>query len=199
MQIGTFKLSTPMAVLAVALVGCTGCCAMSLVVGGVSEATRSPADKTATVTARSFTAPARVTSVPATVPAATVGTVGVPQSSGGLELTATKVETAQRGPLGAPKAGNVFVNVLVSIANTERDTAPYNPLYFKVKDSGGFEYTGSLVGPDPSLKSGELAKGERAAGWVTFEVPAEASGLVLSYKPLVLFGGYQPIQVDLGR
>jgi hypothetical protein len=102
--------------------------------------------------------------------------------------------------IGAAKAGHVYLNALVDIANQRDDEAPYNPLYFKVKDAGGFEYTGSLLGsPSPSLKSGKLTPGEHVAGWVSFEVPVEASGFVVSYQPLVIFGGYQTIRVDLGR
>jgi len=81
----------------------------------------------------------------------------------------------------------------------ERDEeAPHNPMYFSVKDAEGFEYNTSLASKDPSLKSGNLAKGDKARGFVCFEVSKEAKGFVVEYEPIVILGGYKPIRVDLG-
>lgn len=95
------------------------------------------------------------------------------------------------------KPGRTYVVIDVQIESPGRDKSPYNPLYFKVRDGDGYEYTGSLIGADNGLKSGELAQGERVRGTVSFDVPSEAKGLVVSYQPLVLFGGYQVIRVQL--
>ena len=94
------------------------------------------------------------------------------------------------------KAGNVFLVAEVLIENSGSAKAPYNPLYFTVKDGDGFEYNAALVAGDNSLKSGELAQGEKARGVVAFEVKQAATGLVLSYKPLV-FGASDAIRVAL--
>jgi hypothetical protein len=85
----------------------------------------------------------------------------------------------------------------VTIENSSRDRAPYNPLYFKAKDDAGYEYSGSAIGTDQSLKSGELTTGEIARGTVAFDIPANAKGLVLSYQPAVILGGYQVLRVEL--
>ena len=132
-------------------------------------------------------------------PSGQVGKVGTPITSAGIELNAVKVETSAKEGITTAKPGNTLLLVQVAIKNTNKDKAPYNPLYFKVKDAGGFEYTSALIGREPSLKSGELTTGDSAAGWVMFEVPTEAKGLIMSYQPLVLFGGYQTIRIDLGR
>ena len=52
---------------------------------------------------------------------------------------------------------------------------------------------------DPSLKSGDLAPGEKADGHVAFEVRKEAKGFSLIYEPVVLFKDYEEIRVDLGE
>jgi hypothetical protein len=76
---------------------------------------------------------------------------------------------------------------------------PYNPLYFVVKDANGYEYSESMSSLDPSLKSGDLNKGDQARGHLAFEVPENATNLVLSYEPMVLFGNYQPIHITLAQ
>jgi hypothetical protein len=86
----------------------------------------------------------------------------------------------------------------VSIENSGRtDETPYNPLYFSIKDADGYEYNTAFLAPDPSLKSGALPKGERVRGFVAFEIRSASVGLILTYEPLVILGGYEPIRIDL--
>lgn len=117
--------------------------------------------------------------------------------SGGIAITINSVNrTSSVGQFFKAKPGNVIVTADTLVENVSRGTTPYNAFYFKVKDSDGFEYTTGLGG-DNAMKSGELAKSEKVRGTVSFEVPEKASGLVLSYQPIVLFGGYQVIRVSL--
>ena len=77
----------------------------------------------------------------------------------------------------------------VTIENVERDWVPYNPLFFTVRDSDGYEYVmdseASFMSPRP-LRSGELARGDKVRGTVVFQVP-KRKGLLLIYK----IGDYQ--------
>jgi len=142
----------------------------------------------------------RPTITPRPSPTANVGTIGERRETGGIALTIAKVSKLnQIGDLWRPQEGNIYLAIEVVIENVTRDEAPYNPLYFKVKDSDGFEYTSALVAPSPDLKSGTLTKGDKVRGNVAFEVKATAKGFVVSYEPLVILGGYQPIRVDLGQ
>lgn len=131
------------------------------------------------------------------VPAANaVGKVGERVEQGGIVLTVTKVEkTDKLSDFQKAKDGSTFVVAEVLIENAGQDNAPYNPLYFKVKDSEGFEANASL-GVNSALASGELAKGEKARGMVAFEVKQAAKGLVLEYRPLVI-GSDTTIKVAL--
>lgn len=143
------------------------------------------------------------TPIPATpTPAQRVAKVGERVVSGGIAVTVNAVQrldqmTAPGGVTFEPEAGYEYVVVDVTIENVERDQAPYNPLYFEVKDSDGHEYSTSLSIDPQALKSGELARGDRVRGTVAFAVPKGKGGLVLSYQPLILFGGYQTIRVAL--
>jgi hypothetical protein len=123
--------------------------------------------------------------------------VGERVESAGIAVTVQAVSrTPSLGTLFKAKSGNTYVVLDTTIENTGRDVAPYNPLYFKLKDGAGFEYN-SALGGEQSLKSGELKQGELARGQVAFEVPAGASGLSVSYQPVVIFGGYQVIRIGL--
>lgn len=136
------------------------------------------------------------------VPAPTqdVGVVGERRESGGIAVTVISVEKMTGIDSFTPGEGNVFLVIEVLIENISRDEeTPYNPLYFSVKDSDGFEGSTTFASPDPSLKSGNLPKGDKARGFIAFEVRSNASGFVVTYEPLVLFGGYKPIRISLGQ
>jgi len=112
-----------------------------------------------------------------------------------VNTVARKVEIS---PLFHAGAGKTFLVVDISVENTWNANEPYNPLYFKVKDSEGYEYIPGLVADDRPLTAGELPPGDRARGTVTFEIAGTSRGLTLSYQPLVIFGGYRTIRIALG-
>lgn len=130
--------------------------------------------------------------------AALTGRVGQRREASGIALT---VNTVAKVPAFSQflraAANKTYLNLDVTIETTSRDTAPYNPLYFKVKDADGVEYTTAFGGDDRALKGGSLPRGERVRGTVPFEVPVAARGFVMTYEPVVILGGYQPIRVAL--
>lgn len=136
---------------------------------------------------------------PATPKAPDHGTVGQKVTSAGVGLSVVNVKrTSDSGnQFIKPKEGNEYLIVEVVIENEGRDKTPYNPMYFKVKDGEGFEYNVTMLMLDNDLKSGELAQGEKARGLVPFEIPKTAKGLTMSYQPIVILGGYQPIKFKL--
>lgn len=176
------------------LFGClavVGFVVIALVAIVVIVAVRSPSQTVTTATPKP--APPK-----AEEKAGTPARIGERVESAGIALTVNSVNRADTlGQIMRAKPGRIFIVVDVSLESSARDKAPYNPLYFKVKDGNGYEYNGSSIGADNSLKSGELNQGEKVRGTVAFDVPTEAKGLVLSYQPLVIFGGYQTIRVAL--
>lgn len=140
------------------------------------------------------------TDTPLPPPTQNVGVVGERRESGGIALTILNVSKANSISIWTPDSGNVFLIIEVVIENVSRDEeAPYNPLYFSVKDSEGFEYNTAIAAPDPSLQSGNLPKGDKVRGFVAFEVRSTATGFIVTYEPLVIFGGYEPIRISLGQ
>src|SRR5262245_2100746 len=102
----------------------------------------------------------------------------------GVALT---VNSAARAPTSGPyqraAAGKDYVIADVTVETVDRDSAAYNPYYFRLRDADGYEYGPTLYSGDQTLRSGELRRGERARGTVSFEVPLSATGFVLSYAP----------------
>jgi hypothetical protein len=138
------------------------------------------------------------TDVPTEPPAPSIAAVGDRVEANGMALTVLKVDQVKAiGSFQKAKAGNVFVLAEVVIENINQDEIPYNPFYFKVKDADGFEYNVGLNTEDQSLKSGKLAKGDKARGTVLFEVKEGATDLVMHYKPIVLFSGDEAIKIKL--
>jgi hypothetical protein len=133
-------------------------------------------------------------------PATNIGKIGERVEASGIAITVKGISRANTLlDVMKPKSGNVFLIIDVLIENVSRDEkAPYNPLYFKIKDSEGFEYDITFVSPDPSLSSGELIKGDKARGNIAIEIKANATGLILTYKPIT-FDDYTPISINLGQ
>jgi len=137
------------------------------------------------------------TKAPTLEPTPDVGKVGERRKVAGIALTVIKVSKVDKIDIWEPGEGMVFLNIEVLIESPDKDESPYNPFYFKVKDSDGFEYTTAITALEPGLKAGELAKGDKVRGNVAFEVKKDAKGFVVSYEPLVLLGGYKPIRIAL--
>lgn len=129
-----------------------------------------------------------------------IGAIGEAREEAGVVLTVLNVTKMDKIGFFNPNPGNTFLVVEVLIENSSRpDEMPYNPLYFSLKDSNNFEYNVSLVSPNPSLKSGTLPAGSKVRGNIAFDVSPSANGFVLTYKPLVLLAGYEPIRISLEK
>lgn len=140
------------------------------------------------------------TDKPLPPPTQDMGQVGERREVAGVGLTVLNVSKQNNIDIWTPDTGNIFLVIEVLIENVNRDEeTPYNPLYFSLKDQDGYEYDNSFFAPEPSLQSGSLAIGDKARGLIAFEVREAASGFVVTYEPLVLLGGYEPIRISLGQ
>jgi len=148
--------------------------------------------------AASTEAPAAAPEATAAPAANAMGKVGDRLEANGIALTISKAErNNQIGQFQKAQAGNTFVIADVLIENVSADKADYNFFYFKAKDADGFEYQPTINTDPQSLKSGNLAKGDKVRGSVAFEVKESAKGLVLEYKPISIVGDTAPIRVAL--
>lgn len=185
-------------VLALVVLAC--CPATSTTPSGGVPATKAPEKTQPATKAPEETQPAAVTPT-SEEPKIVTCKVGDKCVAGGIALTVIQVtKETKLGDFFEADPGKVYLCIEVLLENEERDDdMPVNPLYFEVKDSDGYVYNTSFGSKDPSLKATDVAKGDKTRGWVTFEIPEKATGLVVTYEPLVLLGGYKSIRVDLGQ
>lgn len=115
------------------------------------------------------------------------GKIGQPVSQGDYILTinaAEKTDKVMHDKITVPlSSGKIFVNLDLTVTSNG-DLAFSNPSYVKIKDAKGGLYDTLLLGKTPALPiETSLPKGSEKRGWVTLEVPQDATGLSFQYKP----------------
>jgi hypothetical protein len=98
-----------------------------------------------------------------------------------------------------PREGNLKLGVEVEIEGLSDHEVPVNPFHALLRDSEGREYSPTLAGCTPDLRSLRLNKGESASGVVTFEVPRDAHRLTLTYSPFIVGRAKQELVFGLDR
>lgn len=143
------------------------------------------------------TAPtARVSQGASAPPSGAVPTATIPASIGKVGDTATlqnysvtlhaKADPATGAfPAASGKRYIAYDVTITALA----DQVAYNGLYGKLKLADNTEVGSTIGGPDPSLKSGTLAKGESARGWLAFVVDAGAQPATLTYEIIAVGSG----------
>lgn len=192
-----------------------GCCLLAVILGLASQSSNKVAKPTIAIgqvqnsdqpSEPSTSQPLKDTqpAIPTTAPAPTEAPVRdiykvlEKAEAGGIAVTVISVQKVEHLNLLTAETGKIYLDTEVLIENVSRDeTTPYNMMYFKIKDGSAAEYTSAIDSLEPSLKSGDLAKGDKARGHIAFEIPKDTKGIVLSYEPMVLFGGYKTIRVNL--
>ena len=125
-----------------------------------------------------------------------VGTVGSPVSYNDYTVLVNQVERADtytdpnnNQARHAPASGEQFVFVDITYTSGNNDADISQIMFFdepRLTDNQGLIYeadnsTGALRKPALVDNSGRLTKGSKVRGWVTFEVPKTAQGLLLSF------------------
>jgi hypothetical protein len=106
---------------------------------------------------------------------------------------------ADKRLLDRAKKGSKALGLEVTLEPTGKDMS-YVPYRAVVSDSSGASYPGAvmlLCQPEILPKAQTLTKNRPYRGWITFHVPATATGLKLTYQPFAI--EEQTVQFDLGR
>lgn len=82
------------------------------------------------------------------------------------------------------KSGNQIWAAELEITNVSKGPISVNPFYLTLKDERKNTYVTNLAGCPPLLDSKMLAPGERARGFVPFEVPEFVQAATLTYRPV---------------
>lgn len=182
---------------------CAGFSALSA--AGKDKAKPVPTTKiNSKVVISTFTASASKTSPPTQTPRPTptlsIGVINEPREVSGIALTVLNAENMVKMDVLTAHPGYVYLVLDVTIENVGRNgSTPYNSLYFSVKDSDGYQYNANSFAREPGLKAGELPKGDKVRGFLAFEVRSTSKGMILSYEPLVISDGYEPIRIALDK
>lgn len=105
--------------------------------------------------------------------------VPVPLSAATVTVMSTDSNYKSSNEFLQPSPGNRFVAVEVLYENTGTDKLTVSPSDWKLTDSSGFNYQQNYSGKSPELNSGDLVPGDKARGFITYEVPQSAGGLTL--------------------
>lgn len=157
---------------------------------------------TFTPEATDFTLPSPLpvpTRVPSPTPVTADGKVGdrvlSPQ---GYAITLNQVQESPGTDSFKPRAGDTLVLLDLTVENSANSgIVAFDTPYFFLTDSAGNKYDSSLTVATPEL-SAVLKRGDKKEGWLSFEVPASSSGLVLVYSSNA-FSAPSEIRIDLGR
>lgn len=126
-------------------------------------------------------------------------TVGQAIDFDGKKVTVTSVERNwQSGnEYIVADSGNEYVKVQVAIENNSNSRVSYDTFDWKIQDSKGViqDVDINTYSVDGGLNGGELAPDGKVSGFMVFQVPAEDSGLVISYNPS--FFGDKKIEIKL--
>ncbi len=174
-----------------------GCAA--LVVGALLACKKKSPPPPAPTTAETPTTNTGTTTTTKPTPSNKVWNVGEKATAPDYAMTIENVKECKVKYYFRAKKGNIKLGVEVNVEGTADKDVAVNPFYAKVTDSEGYSYTSTFGGCTPDLKSVRVGKGEKAKGWVTFEVPKKASGLKLTYNPIIIGAGKQQLKFDLGR
>ena len=102
-------------------------------------------------------------------------------------------------PPFASKRGFVKVGLEVVIEGRSALEVPVNPFYATLYNTGGDAYTSTLAGCEPGLPPVRVTTGQKARGFVTFEIPPPARKLELRYAPLIIGHGLEELRFAVAR
>jgi hypothetical protein len=126
--------------------------------------------------------------------------LGETVSQSDYRLTVFKTHDCTSGNEAIVGKGNIALGVEVLIEHTGSKQLPYNPTYAVIRDSAGRKYKGTPMNyckPELPLFIDNVDPKKPLRGFITFEMPATATGLKLTYGPYMW--NEQEVTFDLGR
>jgi hypothetical protein len=100
-----------------------------------------------------------------------------------------------------PGKGHVWIGAEVLVESISDRQIWANPASAKLVDADGTTYNysyASTTNCDPGLRAIQLTQGQKASGWIVFELPENRQAAALIYD-LNLFEAPEKLEFDLGR
>jgi hypothetical protein len=121
--------------------------------------------------------------------------------AGGWKVTVDSVEVYQDSEKEPDAASNVFLAADVTFENTTDEEAWWDTAaVLAMQDDAGNVYPadGMIVPNDVEVVMGSASPADPRGGLVAFEVPGDATGLVLVFTPEELAEGEEPAEWPVG-
>ena len=132
-------------------------------------------------------------------PPAAAHVVGERAESRDYFMTLVAVTPCEVEPHFRPAPGHIKLGLEVLLEARGQSEVPTNPFLATLRDSEAREYRADIAGCTPTLRADRLAHSDQARGFITFEVPSDATGLVMTYAPFVVGVGPEVLTFALGR
>ena len=116
-----------------------------------------------------------------------------------FEMKIHQVRVCKVDEFHQPRTGHIKLGVDAWIRGTTDREVPVNPFNATLTDSQGNSYNMAFGGCSPGLRSVRLRKDDVTRGFISFEIPKQARGLKLEFRPFVLRTGNEPLRFDLAR
>lgn len=114
-------------------------------------------------------------------------------------MTLVRVASCEVEPHFRPAAGRIKLGLEVLIEARGFREVPSNPFLATLRDAEGRDYQADLAGCTPTLRADRLTQKQTARGFITFDVPQDATGLIMTYAPFVVGVGQEKLEFALGR
>jgi Domain of unknown function (DUF4352) len=98
-----------------------------------------------------------------------------------------------------PKASDMWLGVQLYVEGTSAHEVRVDRFDTTLEDGAGHVYRPTLDTCEPGLPNARLTQGDHAHGWITFEVPRAASGLVFQFDALVIGAGHEGVRFAVLR
>lgn len=130
-----------------------------------------------------------------------VGELGKPVSYGGHTLTVNQMDRLETFDKNTAKPGTqfVFVDITYESGGDENLSSTLFFEHARLKDNNDYVYEAQSNLRKPGLvdTSGVIAKGSKVRGWLTFQIPKTADGLLLDFPVTRGFDRRSPIRIPI--
>ena len=136
---------------------------------------------------------------PTLTPTAAAHAVGERAESRDYFMTLLRVTTCEVEPHFQPPPGRIKLGLEVLVEARGPREVPTNPFLATLRDSEARDYQADIAGCTPTLRADRLAQNDQARGFITFEVPSDATGLLMTYAPFIVGAGPEALTFAVGR
>lgn len=114
-----------------------------------------------------------------------------------LQITLNGIRYSNGSEFLKPEEGKIFAIVDVTMENLDTKSQTVSSmLMFKMSDKDGYNYNSTISDDVKAQLDGEIGASRKMRGEVSFEIPKDATGLELLFKPNPFIAGQAIFKLD---